>query len=94
MSISFQVSDPSLHESESTFHSGSNVQPGMKNGMNSTGMSCNSILIHVNKYNPIPYVFNRNGLAEFDLDCNSIQLHVNTPLVNPVSVIKANSFIL
>ena len=73
MSISFRVSDPSLHESESTFHSGSR----MKNGMN-------SILIHVNKYNPIPYVFNRNGLAEFDLDCNSIQLHVNTPLVNPV----------
>ena len=27
--------DPSLHDSESTVHSGSNVQSGMKNGTNS-----------------------------------------------------------
>ena len=27
--------DPSLHDSESTFHSGSSVQSGMKNGINS-----------------------------------------------------------
>ena len=27
--------DPSLHDSKSTFHSGSSVQSGMKNGMNS-----------------------------------------------------------
>ena len=27
--------DPSLHDSESTDHSGSSVQSGMKNGMNS-----------------------------------------------------------
>ena len=27
--------DPSLHDSELTFHSGSSVQFGMKNGMNS-----------------------------------------------------------
>ena len=27
--------DPRLHDSESTYHSGSSVQSGMKNGMNS-----------------------------------------------------------
>ena len=27
--------DPSLHDFESTFHSGSSVRPRMKNGMNS-----------------------------------------------------------
>ena len=47
--------DPSLHDCESTFHPGSSVQSGIKNGMNSTGISCNSIRIHLNKYNSIPY---------------------------------------
>ena len=36
--------DPSLHDSESTFHFGSSVRSGMKNGMNSTRMNCNSMV--------------------------------------------------
>ena len=49
--------DPSLHDSESIFYSGSSVQSGMKNGMNSIRRSsCNSIRIHINKYNSIPWM--------------------------------------
>ena len=44
--------DPSLHDSQSTFHSGSSVQSGKKNGMNSIRnefkLDWNSIRIHVN----------------------------------------------
>ena len=58
--------DPSLHDSESTFHSGSSVQSGMKNGM-----SCNSIRIHVNKYNSIPYDLDKNGMRSIRTETQS-----------------------
>ena len=48
--------DPSLHDYESTFHSGSE----WKNGMNSIQNELLLNRIHVNKYNSIPY--GRSGL--------------------------------
>ena len=38
--------DPSLHDLESTFHSGSSVRSGMKNGRTQSGTSCTSIRKH------------------------------------------------
>ena len=55
--------DQSLHESDSTFRSGRAFDPEWKMEWTQSRMSCNSILIHVYKYNPIPYVFNRNGMS-------------------------------
>ena len=53
--------DPSLHDSELTFRSGSSVQSGMKNRMNSIRNELQ--LIHVKRYNSIPYHLNRNGMS-------------------------------
>ena len=39
------------------------VLSGMKNGMNPTRMSYNSIRIHANKYNLIPYGQNKNRMS-------------------------------
>ena len=44
--------DPSLHDSESTFHSGSSVQSEMKNGMNSIRIECNSGAVHMSRASP------------------------------------------
>ena len=63
--------DPSLHDSESTFHSGSSVQSGMKNGMNSIRNELELNPIHVNKYNSIPYDLNRNGMSSIRIETQS-----------------------
>ena len=57
---------------ESTFHSGSSVQSGMKNGMNSIRNelqrnpdSCKQI------YNSIPYDLDRNGMSSIRTETQS-----------------------
>ena len=62
--------DPSLHDSESTFHSGSSV-PEWKMEWTRSGMSCNSIRIHVNKSNSISYDLNRNGMSSIRIETQS-----------------------
>ena len=42
-----------------------------------SGMSCNSIWIHVNKYNSIQWSQQKRN--EYNPDWNSIRIHVNTP---------------
>ena len=68
-----RVKNPSLHDSESIFHSGSSVQSGMKNGMNSIR---NELQLNPDSFNPLWSQQKRN---EFDPDRNSIRIHVNTP---------------
>ena len=63
--------DPSLHESESAFHSGSSVQSGMKNGMNSIRNELQPFRIYVNKYNSVPYDLNRNGMSSIRIEIQS-----------------------
>ena len=40
-------------------------------GCTRSGMSCNSIRIHVNKYNSIPYDLNRNGKSSIRIETQS-----------------------
>ena len=63
--------DPSLHDSESTFHSGSSVNFRIKNEMNSIRNELQRIRIDVNKYNSITYDLNRNGMSSIRIKTQS-----------------------
>ena len=62
--------DPSLHDSQSTFHSGV-FNPEWKMEWTRSGMSCNSIRIHVNKYNSILCGLSRNGMTSIRIETQS-----------------------
>ena len=73
--------DPSLHDSESTFHSRSSVQTGMKNEINFIGNKLHSLPLNRDSCKQIQFnpLWSQQKQNEFDPAWNLIRIHVNIP---------------